>query len=223
MNSNIKIFLCAVIGLSILFSGCEKEPGTVTDIDGNVYNTVTIGTQVWLKENLRTTKLNDGTEIPNVTSGTEWAGLSTPGYCYYDNSWSNALTYGALYNWHTVNTGKLCPTGWHVPSNEEWITLTNFLGGDTLVGGKLKATGTAFWESPNRGATNETGFSARAGGSRSASGPFLDNVKECAHFWSSTAYSIESAIFFGIYNITSNYLKTYCSKEFGESVRCVRD
>ena len=97
MNSNIKIFLCAVIGLSILFSGCEKEPGTVTDIDGNVYNTVTIGTQVWLKENLRTTKLNDGTEIPNVTSGTEWAGLSTPGYCYYDNSWSNALTYGALY------------------------------------------------------------------------------------------------------------------------------
>ena len=150
MNSMKKIFLCSIIGLSILFTGCEKEPETVTDIDGNVYNTVTIGTQVWLKENLRTTKLNDGTEIPYVTSGGIWAGLSTPGYCYYDNSWSNAITYGALYNWHTVNTGKLCPTGWHVPSNEEWETLITYLGGDSLVGGKLKETGTAFWESPNR-------------------------------------------------------------------------
>ena len=130
--------------ISIIFSfllsffSCEKEPEIVTNIEGNVYKTVTIGSQVWMSENLKTTKLNDGTDIPSVTSNTEWAELSTPGYCYYDNSWSNALIYGALYNWHTVNTGKLCPTGWHVPTDEEWTTLITYLGGDTLVGGKLK-------------------------------------------------------------------------------------
>jgi len=130
--------------------------------------------------------------------------------------------YGALYNWHTVNTGKLCPTGWHVPTNEEWTTLITYLGGDTLVGGKLKDTGTAFWESPNIGATNETGFSALGGGNRSESGPF-GGIKVCAHFWSATEYSERSAIFFGLYGITSNPIKTYGGKSTGNSIRCIRD
>ena len=216
-----RIFPCAVIGLAILFSGCEKEPETVTDIDGNVYNTVTIGTQVWLKENLRTTKLNDGTDIPYVTNGTEWQLLSTPGYCYNDNSWSNAITYGSLYNWYTVNTGKLCPTGWHVPSSEEWAALTNYLGGDTLVGGKLKETGTAFWDYPNKGATNETGFSALGGGLRDY-GSFGE-VKRSTHFWSATEYSNTLGIYFGLYYMTANPLKTYAGKVCGMSIRCMHD
>ena len=217
---NLKVLLF----ISFLFSFicCEKEPETVIDIDGNVYNTVTIGTQVWLKENLRTTKLNDGTEIPNVTSGTEWAGLSTPGYCYYDNSWSNALTYGALYNWHAVNTGKLCPVGWHVPSNEEWTTLITYLGGDTLVGGKLKETGTAFWLSPNRGATNETGFSGLGGGYRSNSSGSFRAIKTSGLFWTSSEYW-DMAIFLSLSYSTSNPYMYYANKLAGMSVRCIRD
>lgn len=222
MKNNTSFTFGIYFSMLILFSGCEKEPEIVIDVDGNEYSTVTIGTQVWMAENLKTTKLNDGTDVPNVTSNTEWAGLSTPGYCYYDYSWSNALTYGALYNWHTINTSKLCPTGWHVPTDEEWTTLITYLGGDTLVGGKLKETGTAFWLSPNRGATNETGFSARGGGSRSSSGSYM-GIKESAVFWSSTEYSERSAIYFGLYRITSNPLKIYGDKSFGRSVRCVRD
>ncbi|NMB52035.1 MAG: hypothetical protein GX999_06895 [Bacteroidales bacterium] len=216
--------------ISIIFSfllsffSCEKEPEIVTNIEGNVYKTVTIGSQVWMSENLKTTKLNDGTDIPSVTSNTEWAELSTPGYCYYDNSWSNALIYGALYNWHTVNTGKLCPTGWHVPTDEEWTTLITYLGGDTLVGGKLKETGTAFWLSPNRGATNETGFSARAGGNRHKWGDFV-HVKECAVFWSSTehTWAWDYAIFMGLHSITSNFTKNDAGKSTGMSIRCIHD
>jgi len=204
------------------FSSCEKEPEVVTDIDGNAYKIVTIGSQVWMAENLKTTKFNDGTDIAYVTSNTEWAGLTTPGYCYYDNSWSNALIYGTLYNWYTVNTCKLCPTGWHVPTDEEWTTLINYLGGDTLVGGKLKETGTAFWSSPNRGATNETGFSARGGGGRSPSGPF-ESMKTVGYFWSSTEHKSWGGIFIGLLYNSSNILKTYTLKTTGNSIRCIRD
>ncbi len=124
--------------LTLLFTAIaiitlQNYAQTVTDIDGNVYNTVNIGTQLWLLENLKTTKLNDGTIIPNVTDTTSWSNLTTPGRCAYNNT-TNAdtiNTYGLLYNWHTVNTGNLCPIGWHVPSDSEWISLTNSFGGDT--------------------------------------------------------------------------------------------
>ncbi|HOD55671.1 MAG TPA: fibrobacter succinogenes major paralogous domain-containing protein [Candidatus Cloacimonadota bacterium] len=219
---SLEILLVILFVLSL--SSCEKEPEIVTDIDGNVYKTVTIGYQVWMAENLKTTKLNDSTGIPYVTSDGIWAGLATSGYCYYDNSWGNALIYGALYNWHTVNTGKLCPTGWHVPTNEEWTTLMTYLGGDTLIGGKLKETGTAFWLSPNRGATNETGFSARGGGNRHEWGDFV-HIKECADFWSSTehTWAWDDAIFIGLHSITSNPSKNYAGKSTGMSIRCIRD
>ena len=108
----------------------------VVDIDGNVYHTVTIGTQVWMVENLKTTKYNDGTAIPLVTDNTAWGALTTPGYCWYNNdSATYKNTYGALYNWYAVNTGKLAPTGWHVPTDSEWTVLTTYLGGQSVAGG----------------------------------------------------------------------------------------
>ena len=103
-----------------------------------------IGTQTWMAENLRSTTLNDGTDIPFVPDVTAWAALTTPGYCWFQ---SDSLGYGALYNWYTVNTGKLCPEGWHVPADEEWTILTDFLGGKSVAGGKLKEAGTYHWQS----------------------------------------------------------------------------
>ncbi|MFH1179552.1 MAG: FISUMP domain-containing protein, partial [Candidatus Bathyarchaeota archaeon] len=111
---------------------------TVTDIDGNVYRTITIGDQTWMMANLKTTRLNDGQEIPYVTDAREWATLSTPGYCWPNNDPSNKEDYVAMYNWYTVDTGRLAPVGWHVPSMEEWKTLSEYLGGDSVAGGKLK-------------------------------------------------------------------------------------
>jgi uncharacterized protein (TIGR02145 family) len=121
-----------------------------------------------MKQDLKTTRLNDGTVIPMVTDRAAWTALTTPGYCLYNNT-NNAdsiRTFGALYNWYAVNTGKLAPKGWHVPSNAEWTTLTTYLGGDSVAGGKLKEAGLANWITPNVGATNETGFSALPGGLR---------------------------------------------------------
>jgi len=116
-------------GSAISFA-TKSSIGTITDIDGNYYTTVTIGTQVWMVENLKTTKYNDGTGIPLVTDNTVWCNLSTPGYCWYNNDETTYKNpYGALYNWHTVHTGKLCPSGWHVPTDSEWITLTSYFGG----------------------------------------------------------------------------------------------
>jgi hypothetical protein len=113
------------------------NPTVVTDIDGNIYSTVTIGTQTWMKQDLKTTRYNDGAAIPLVTDNTAWAALTTPGYCLYNNT-NNAdsiRTFGALYNWYAVNTGKLAPTGWHVATDAEWTTLTTYLGGTTVAGG----------------------------------------------------------------------------------------
>jgi uncharacterized protein (TIGR02145 family) len=151
----------------------DGELFTLTDVDNNTYKVVKIGTQVWMAENLKTTRYNDGSAIPLVTDNTEWNNLTTPGYSWYNNdSATYAQTYGALYNWYTVETGNLCPTGWHVPSDAEWTTLTDYLGGEAIAGGKLKETGTAHWDSPNTGATDETGFTAFPGGNRTKNGPF---------------------------------------------------
>jgi uncharacterized protein (TIGR02145 family) len=112
----------------------ELEYGTLTDQDGNIYKTITIGNQVWMAENLRTTKYNDGTAIPNVTGKSEWCALTTGAYCNYNNTKNvdTISTYGRIYNWYAVNTGKLAPPGWHVPNDEDWRTLTDYLGGGCL-------------------------------------------------------------------------------------------
>ncbi len=157
----------------------------VTDIDGNYYNTVTIGSQVWLAENLKTTTLNNGVAIQNVIDAVVWSGLSTPAYRWYDNDINNKNIYGALYNWYTVNTNNLCPSGWHVPSEADWTTLIDYLGGQYIAGGKLKEAGTTHWQSPNEGATNESGFTALPGGTCLEDGVFI-NIGTSGYWWSST-------------------------------------
>jgi len=196
--------------------------GSITDIDGNTYKTVTIGTQTWMAENLKVTKYNDGIAIPNVTNNTAWRELTTGALCDYDNTPSNSETYGKLYNWHAVNTGKLCPTGWHVPSDAEWTELTDYLGGTSVAGGKLKETGTTHWASPNTGATNETGFTALPGGNRGSNGTFGD-IGGGGSWWSATEYGATYARRRDMnYGYSGVYRDRY-SKEVGFSVRCVRD
>ena len=145
----------------------------VTDIDGNVYNRGIIGTQEWFFENLRTTRLNDGTEIPEIPDYIEWTGSTSPSLCWYNNdAAASKTTYGALYNWHAVNTGNLCPTGWHVATGHDWAVLLSYSGGSAIAGKKLKEMGTAHWYSPNTDATNDWGFTALPGGARDGSGVF---------------------------------------------------
>ena len=161
--------------------------GEVKDIDGNIYKTVKIGSQEWMAENLKVTKFNDGTSIPFLTKENwkEWSNPA-PDYCWYnDNETTNKNIYGALYNWYAVNTGKLCPIGWHVPSDDEWNTLITFLGGWEVAGGKLMESGTSHWESPNTSATNETGFTALPGGLRNNT-IIYRNIGVSGHWWSST-------------------------------------
>lgn len=155
------------------FSTPDLISGSVSDMDGNIYKTIQIGTQTWMAENLKTTSYNDGSNIPNVTGDIEWMDLTTGAYCWYNNQETTYKnTYGALYNWYSVNTGKLCPTGWHVPSKEEWMILATYLGGVEFAGGKLKESGTTHWQSPNTGATNTTRFNALPGGLRDISSDF---------------------------------------------------
>lgn len=201
----------------------EDDPSVIKDGDGNVYATVTIGTQIWLLENLKTTRLNDGTKIPLVTDLSDWKDLTTMGYCWYDNNEATYKgDYGALYNWYAAKNDKLCPKGWHVPSDLEWTTLTTFLGGEDLAGGKLKETGTTHWRAVNEGATNESGFTALPGGTRDYYNDFIF-IREGAIFWTSTEASSTDAVdrHFGYYNAT--IFKGDRPKNYGASVRCIKN
>jgi uncharacterized protein (TIGR02145 family) len=222
------------VGL-ILSPGCKKKsdnnppaPLTVTDIDGNVYRTVAIGSQVWMVENLKTTRFNNGVLIPLVLDPADWDKLTTQGYCWYNNDAANKTPYGALYNWYAVASGTLAPAGWHVPSDAEWTQLTDFLGGESGSGGKLKSTGTieaatGLWYAPNRDATNSTGFSALPGGYRhSTNGSFVD-LGIGGFWWSSTPFDASNAWYRFLGYISSDVGKTNYSNVFGFSVRCVKD
>jgi len=195
---------------------------SLTDRDGNVYKTILIGTQTWMAENLKTTKFNDGTSIPLITNGEVWKSLLTPAYCWYNNDQTYKSTYGALYNWYAVTTSKLCPIGWHVPSNAEWTILTNYLGGLSVVGGKLKEAGTMHWKSPNTGATNETGFKALPGGGRYAGGKF-NNIGLGGFWWSITEYVALDYYYQRMFNYDSELYGNYNSGGDGFSVRCIKD
>jgi uncharacterized protein (TIGR02145 family) len=204
----------------IFYKPFTSNSNTVTDIVGNVYKTVTIGTQVWMAENLKTSKYNNGTSIPIVTDNKTWLNLKTPGFCWYNNDIKHKGTYGALYNWYTVNTGKLCPTGWHVPTETEWTTLTTYLGGESVAGGKMKTVNG--WSSSNTGASNSSGFSALPAGQRQPNGNFYD-IGGTGFWWSASEY--EDAIAWACYMASSSsYIYSYdVSALLGYSVRCVRD
>lgn len=193
------------------------------DIDGNSYEVVTIGDQVWMAKNLATTKLNNGTAILNITAGTDWEASRTAAYAWYNNDeGANKSRYGALYNWYAVGNGQLCPTGWHVPSEEDWNGLISYLGGIDVAGGKLKEAGTANWLSPNTGATNEKGFSALPGGGRRPAGNFEDQGLYGV-WWTSTPSSEFSSRGLTMSNETSSIFIGFSAKETGGAIRCLKD
>jgi uncharacterized protein (TIGR02145 family) len=191
----------------------------VTDIDGNVYNTIPIGNQIWMVENLKTTKYYDGTLIPHVTDNASWINLTTAGFCWYnDNETLYKSTYGALFNWNAVNSGKLCPAGWHMPEYKDWYDLKNYL----LSGlSGLKETGTSHWTSPNKNATNVTGFTALPGGRRNIDGTFAD-ISIVGYWWSATEKTLsDSWVLFLTYDGTG--VLDFDKKALGFSVRCLKD
>jgi uncharacterized protein (TIGR02145 family)/uncharacterized repeat protein (TIGR02059 family) len=205
----------------------------IADVDGNTYNTVTIGTQVWIAENLKVTKYNDGTVIPNITDDAKWGTLTTGAYGDYDNIPTNSTTYGRMYNWYAVdnnsatkvasNGGKnVCPTSWHVPSDDEWTILTNYLGGTSVAGGLLKETGFDHWQNPNAGATNETGFTALPGGYRHSDGTCL-TIGLYGYWWSSTEFSMTDARARYMHYDNTIVNRDYSYKPYGFSVRCLKD
>jgi uncharacterized protein (TIGR02145 family) len=192
---------------------------TVTDIDGNTYNTVQIGTQVWMSENLKTSRYRNGGLIPNVVDDTELEALTTGAWCYNHFAGNNAIN-DKFYNWFATQGDSLCPTGWHVPSDAEWTVLVDYLGGKSVAGGKMKSVGTAYWKSPNTGATNESGFSAfpdNDGG--------YDNIGHNVFFWSATEEVIEIGVAWSriLDNSSSDVYRISILKESGVNVRCLKD
>jgi uncharacterized protein (TIGR02145 family) len=217
--------------------GTLKEEMTVTDVEGNVYKTVNIGTQVWMAENMKTITYNDGAGIPLVTDNTAWSNLTTPGYCWlFNDEASYKNLYGALYNWQAINTGKLCPVGWHMPSITEWITLEDYLGGFYVSGGKMKETGTTHWLSPNIDATNASGFTGLPGGHRGIDGvflsvgPYLNFLGECGYFLSSSEVveivyddGTHPVSIVGLHNENGFLGSAGNPNKVGMSVRCIKD
>jgi len=204
--------------------GRKLETGVLTDNDGNAYQTIKIGNQWWMAENLRVTRYRNGDAIPKVTESTAWKNLRTGAWCNYDNNADHGKIYGLLYNWHAVNDRRsIAPEGWHVPADEEWKQLELDIGTDE--GGKLKEAGTAHWNSPNEKATNEIGFWAIAGGDRNSIGNFI-NIGDAAYFWSSTDGGRDSARYRGLSHNAWDLTRGYgngAAKQSGFSVRCVKD
>jgi uncharacterized protein (TIGR02145 family) len=192
----------------------------------NQTNEVKIGNQVWMAQNLRTIKFNDGTPITLVSDKKEWAGLETPAYCWYNNNagkYENS-SFGALYNWYAVNTGKLCPTGWHVPTDAEWTILLYKVGGEDIAGDELKEIGRTHWSQQYNRATNQSGFAAVGGGNRNMYGPF-EEIRSRGYLWSASDFpdyeNYPKSI--NIFSDASNVLTTTMDKKFGMSVRCIKD
>ncbi len=233
---NLTQILFVMASIFILNSCLEESPfpqtnfkdsstGIVTDIDGNEYGTVTIGTQVWMTENLRTTKYRDGSAIPSVTGTSQWGTLTTGAYCPVYNNSTNAKTYGHLYNWYAVTSShNIAPTGWHVPTYAEWLTLWNYLGGDTLVGAQLKQTGTSHWVYPNTGATDIYNFNAVPAGFRKDDGLFYD-LGYSTVMWTASEYPslTTSAMCWALVYDTRGLDDYNAPKNWGMSVRCVKD
>ena len=203
----------------LAFFAFQNKAQTVTDIDGNVYTIVTIGTQQWLGENLKVTHYRNGDPIPNITDDTQWGQLTNGAYCWYNNDIVNKSIYGALYNQYTISDAReISPTGWHVPTDVEWTTLITYLGGYSVAGGKLKETGTTHWQSPNTGATNDYGFTALPCGTRYKDGSLFLFIGQSGYWWSSTDMTD-----FDMYYLTTVAGPQVTSDNFGYSVRCVKD
>lgn len=195
--------------------------GNVTDIEGNVYKTIKIGTQTWMAENLKTTIYNNNSPIPLVTNSSTWSGLSTHAYCWYNNDINNKKIYGALYNWYTVNNGNLCPTGWHIPTDSECTTLLTYLGSAAEASAKLRETGTDHWLNPNNDATNGSGFTALPAGDRWVGQGEFEDMGNVGSFWCATTGGGKVLY---VTNLSDPCgFQVLSSLKTGISVRCVKD
>lgn len=220
-----KVYATNSTGTGYSYEFSFTTNNTVTDIDGNVYNTVTIGTQVWMVEDLKTTKFNDGVEIPLLPENASIDNHPSSFYCWYENDIKYKIWYGAFYNYPAVTSGKLCPAGWHVPSDAEWTTLTDFLGGESHAGGLLKQIGTS-WNVPNIGANNYSGFSSLPGGSTSVGSSFIGK-NFLGIWWTSTIdennINIYRSMFFDQNKIDRNGFQSKANTTNGLMVRCIKD
>jgi len=224
MRTKFRVYFLILIGiLTITINSCKKDdapPITVTDYDGNVYHTIAIGTQLWMVENLKVTHYQNGNPIPNITDNYQWGNLMTGAYCSYNNDINNVNVYGLLYNWYAAtDIRNICPKGWHVPSDTDWVTLENYLGGNLVAGNKMKETGTLHWISPNASATNVSGFTGLPGGFRSYFGSELLGVY--GFWWSSTDIFETNARGRVLVEFEDDYQNYSSPKEDGYSIRCV--
>jgi uncharacterized protein (TIGR02145 family) len=228
-NKNVRLFAVILFCTGLVGLQCKpnRKEQTLKDVDGNIYQTIKIGTQFWMAGNLRTTRFNDGTSIPLVTDATAWERLSTPGYCWYNNDAATYQSaYGAIYNWYTVNNTRLCPSGWHVPTYYEWGTLTNYLGvapesvnRDSI--GKIKAADTNNWIRADS-SINKRGFTSLPGGYRNDDGSFSP-IGDYCRWWMSAEWNIYTV--WGPF-ITYGYsggVNSFVGIRQGFSVRCIRD
>jgi uncharacterized protein (TIGR02145 family) len=216
-----KILLVAMTLLCLRLITLHAQ--TVTDADGNVYITLSIGDQIWMQENLKTTTLNDGTTIPIVTEYNKWGKMEKPAYCWFQNNIQNKEVYGALYNFYTVNTKKLCPKGWHVPSKDEWTTLIEYLGGEEKAGAIMKEKGTSHWKNILKYGTDEYDFTAIPGGMRFGRGNFPLFGNSYAIWWTSTMFNEVDAWCFGLFDESNHSFKGHDDIHNGYSIRCIKD
>lgn len=220
-NSTFIFFVLA------MFAGNSNRAQTVTDIDGNVYNTVTIGTQTWTQQNLRVTHYRNGDPVPNVADSAQWYSLTSGALCSYDNDPGNTPVYGLLYNWYAASDARnLAPPGWRVPTYEDWDTLQVFLGYDLVAGGKLKEVGTGHWMFPNTGAADEYDFTALPGGQRADSiysGTFTELTTQ-GYWWSSS--EMDTTYPWGVnisYNSEGMTNWAASTKKSGFSIRLIKE
>jgi uncharacterized protein (TIGR02145 family) len=243
LENNVTIYLRAYAtnsygtgyGQEISFTIWLNEPGpNLTDVDGNSYSTIKIGNQIWMKENLNVTHYKNNSSIPNVSDSAQWVSLTTGAFSNYDNEASNGYTYGKLYNWFAVKDSRgLCPSGWHAPTDGEYQTLEMFLGmtssqasgtlnRGTDEGGKLKQSGYSYWISPNEGATNESGFTALPGGMRGNNALFV-TIDEAGYWWTVTMQDATYPYIRGLHYSHAKVYRLGTVKQYGLSVRCIKD
>jgi uncharacterized protein (TIGR02145 family) len=209
-------------------AGAEVEIQAAKKVSGKTaFEEVKIGKQIWMAENLDVTHFRNGDPIPEAKTNEEWkkAGeKKQPAWCYYDNDPANGTKYGKLYNWYAVNDPRgLAPSGWHVPTDAEWKTLTSFLGGETVAGGKMKSTRFQYWSIPNTAATNECGFSGLPGGYRFNDDGNFTNVGNAGYWWSSTELSTPEAWGRDLFYLHGSAYMLIGNKQSGFSVRCLRE
>ena len=217
----MKKALLILVILSISLS-CKKDNPTDPNLVN--YESVTIGTQVWMKKNLDVDHYRNGDTIPEVRDSAVWVNLKTGAWCYYNNDRALGAIYGKLYNWYAVNDPRgLAPVGWHVPTNYEWQTSVSYIGGIS-AGGKLKDSSSNYWNRPNIGATNETGYSALPGGHRDGrEQPQFDGLGKIGYWWTSSVYNNYSAMSRELEFTDANISELFINKSIGSSVRCIKD